>query len=745
MAKLNLKEINEAIRLIRKDLGEVSKTPFLEGQLKEARKELTSLRKEFQSANNDLKGWSESLKSSLSELTKVGFELSLAKKSFRGLVSIADQFNQIQENGVFLDKKKIASLKLQGKQHEENLRYAVKFGTLDKKAKDEIQDRIDSMKEFNLSLDKASQFQDKVQGATGVGFFGALSEISSAIPGMNSLTGMFGDASKAAEETAFQNQKNIDSQEKLKELRQKQRDTDFEALKSGKGLNVETAKRLGLEDKFKFKKDGNVKMSSFNSKDVASLKKGAAPLAKITGGKMMAPLMAGIKSLGPALMKALGPIAIVIELVQGLMAADSQAVKLQKTMMLTKSEARQFNMGLQRAAAHQDNISVTGTKVAETFHSMSKSLGFIAKFSEATLGSAAKLQTVLGISEASTANLAAASEATGISLEDNYENILATSYELQRQYGIQLDMQGIIEEVGQVTGLIRSGMGGNVTEITKAVTQAKLLGTNLKSVAAAGKQLLNFEQSISAEMAAELLTGRQLNLERARAAALMNDQETLAKELAKNMGDFTSFSKLNVIQAEALALLISYWANSLLGKTAEELRAIGKDELADKLEAKTAQDQMNAAMEQLKQTFVQLGTALLPIVNLVGIVAGIVQLLMGLLQDGIGFLTGSQEFGDLSNTMKGVDTIVDSGKGFVGLAEGGIINKPTIAMIGEGGESEAVIPLSRLNDITGGGNMKETNALLKSLITVVANKSSDVILDGNKVGMQLAYGSPQIG
>ena len=121
MAKLNLKEINEAIRLIRKDLGEVSKTPFLEGQLKEARKELTSLRKEFQSANNDLKGWSESLKSSLSELTKVDFELSLAKKSFRGLVSIADQFNQIQENGVFLDKKKIASLKLQSKQHEENL------------------------------------------------------------------------------------------------------------------------------------------------------------------------------------------------------------------------------------------------------------------------------------------------------------------------------------------------------------------------------------------------------------------------------------------------------------------------------------------------------------------------------------------------------------------------------------------------------------------------------------------------
>jgi len=40
------------------------------------------------------------------------------------------------------------------------------------------------------------------------------------------------------------------------------------------------------------------------------------------------------------------------------------------------------------------------------------------------------------------------------------------------------------------------------------------------------------------------------------------------------------------------------------------------------------------------------------------------------------------------------------------LAEGGIITRPTLAMVGEGGESEAVIPLSKLNAMigTGGGN-----------------------------------------
>jgi hypothetical protein len=42
------------------------------------------------------------------------------------------------------------------------------------------------------------------------------------------------------------------------------------------------------------------------------------------------------------------------------------------------------------------------------------------------------------------------------------------------------------------------------------------------------------------------------------------------------------------------------------------------------------------------------------------------------------------------------------------LANGGIVTGPTLAMIGEGGESEAVIPLSRLDQMTGGGGSKVT-------------------------------------
>lgn len=43
------------------------------------------------------------------------------------------------------------------------------------------------------------------------------------------------------------------------------------------------------------------------------------------------------------------------------------------------------------------------------------------------------------------------------------------------------------------------------------------------------------------------------------------------------------------------------------------------------------------------------------------------------------------------------------------LANGGIVSAPTLAMIGEGGESEAVIPLSKLDDMMNGGGAREYN------------------------------------
>ena len=106
----------------------------------------------------------------------------------------------------------------------------------------------------------------------------------------------------------------------------------------------------------------------------------------------------------------------------------------------------------------------------------------------------------------------------------------------------------------------------------------------------------------------------------------------------------------------------------------------------------------------------------------------------------------------LLNKIPGVNIPIPSDviTNLVGLAEGGIVTKPTTALIGEGGEPEAVIPLSKLDEVTGGGSTTNT-ALLKQLNTNVVRliaaveAGGDVFIDGNKVGKSLALVTSNMG
>lgn len=63
------------------------------------------------------------------------------------------------------------------------------------------------------------------------------------------------------------------------------------------------------------------------------------------------------------------------------------------------------------------------------------------------------------------------------------------------------------------------------------------------------------------------------------------------------------------------------------------------------------------------------------------------------------------------------------------LAEGGIATKPTMAMIGEGKESEAVLPLSKLKGMIGGGNGGDTITVNFAPVINVSGGSGDIAGD----------------
>ena len=88
--------------------------------------------------------------------------------------------------------------------------------------------------------------------------------------------------------------------------------------------------------------------------------------------------------------------------------------------------------------------------------------------------------------------------------------------------------------------------------IAEAAIQAKKLGLELSSVSAIAEGLLNFEDSITKELEAELLLGRDINLEKARELAFNNDIAGALAEVSKIVSP-EEFQKLDAVRRQTLA------------------------------------------------------------------------------------------------------------------------------------------------------------------------------------------------
>jgi hypothetical protein len=169
----------------------------------------------------------------------------------------------------------------------------------------------------------------------------------------------------------------------------------------------------------------------------------------------------------------------------------------------------------------------------------------------------------------------------------------------------------VISTISKTSGELAVSLGTNPDVLAKAVIQAKAFGTTLEKVKQQGDALLDFETSLENELKAELLTGEQLNLERARAAALAGDQVALAQELNNQGMTLAKFERMNVLGRRAYAQALGLSSDELADQLRKQKQAVesGKSlaqltqEEAD--EAKKRQDiqtKFNQGIDKLKDT-----------------------------------------------------------------------------------------------------------------------------------------------
>ena len=245
-----------------------------------------------------------------------------------------------------------------------------------------------------------------------------------------------------------------------------------------------------------------------------------------------------------------------------------------KNQGINSSEAQKTQDSLRAIASSSRDTLMTTANLVEATNNLNTEFGTSADFSAKTLEDNLKLTKNLGLTVDEAAEFAKFSTLTGKTQED-----IVNSIGKQRK-GV-ISNKKVLSEVAKVNGQLFAQYKGSPELISKAVIQTQKLGMTLQQAQNASRNLLNFEESISSELEAELLTGKDLNLEKARYLALQGDSAGAAQELMKNVGSLEDFQKLNVIQQEALAkaagMTVDELTNSLV--KAKQIKELDQDQV----------------------------------------------------------------------------------------------------------------------------------------------------------------------
>lgn len=152
----------------------------------------------------------------------------------------------------------------------------------------------------------------------------------------------------------------------------------------------------------------------------------------------------------------------------------------------------------------------------------------------------------------------------------------------------------VMKEVANNADAVALAGAKNITNLQKAVVNSAKLGVEFGKIVSLSRGLLDFENSINAQMEASVLLGKEINLDKAREAALQGDYLAVQREVLKSVGSETEFNRMNVLQKEKLAQAMGLQVSDL----AKIVKGQGQDTEMAK-EAAKARGESAGYMDQL--------------------------------------------------------------------------------------------------------------------------------------------------
>ena len=737
---------------------------------------VADVKSEISTANKEFKKLGLSVANVNTEISKV----TAATKGFADLQDEAAKSASATAEAIKGEAKQLAIVRTLNIQINELTNKAI--GANEKQAKlftnqaqrlSSVRDSAqDLANEFGKIADSSSKL-DK-----GTMWFTAFSDFTKDIPGLRVFSGPFEDAAKASRETLISNAKIGALQDQIK-------DTVGDASKiqklDGRTLTKEKLKQLKLDN-----------ITEGLTGKAAKEKLSSTMSANKSASSGIAGMKAGFKGLSKVITKAFVPLAIIQTVVKAISmivsamsAASKQTAQFSNNLLVSRERARELRdvtfdtvKEFNAASKAAGGVAITQEQLLKTTEAINKKLGFQVNILQdfggemkANVAEATMMSEKFGLSADASAKLFLESVKTGKPLKEMTKEYFGQVGFLSAQEGLTADVVGNLEEATKVSGNLRANFKGSSFAIADAIFNAKRLGFELSQMEGISGNILDFESSIASEMEAELLTGRQLNLEKAREAALTGETGVLMDEISKQVGTQKDFLKMNVIQRQALAKAVGLEANEL----ADMFDKRAKNDALAKKNLEIQNRLRNEGNLILGDNF-DLEKASLQEIRLAAEAAGTSEKeLRKILGDQI-YLRKSEQ----SATEKFNESLARAKDIFASFVDGGTLDRlanfvesfvtnplgtlfsgpssPTASTVTTtGGTASDFIsrpgqPIQkfRKDDVIvggtslGGGNNREVTALLRELIVAV-KEGGDVYMDGNKVGKSLALVTSNMG
>ena len=302
----------------------------------------------------------------------------------------------------------------------------------------------------------------------------------------------------------------------------------------------------------------------------------------------MSVLRTGVSSLGSSLSKNLtSPLAIagflIMQLVEAIKLSDKAAGDLAKDFNITYDGALNLREELTEIASLSGDVAVTTKGLQESMVAIGKTLGSNAMLNAKDLVFMTQLREKAGFVNEELASMERLTLATGGNLKKNTQNILYSAKVTGLNAKVLLNEKDIYRDIAKASDAVKLSIIGSGKSLGEAAAQAKALGLNLDQLDKIAGGLLDFESSISAELEAQLLTGKNINLEQARLYAINNDYAGLAREIAKNAGSVAEFGQMNRLQQEAIAKAVGMSREELARTLTDQeaLKEISADQVGN--------------------------------------------------------------------------------------------------------------------------------------------------------------------